>query len=123
MSSNAILGIAALAALGAAGCEATITPAEPVIGIHTYAEAPLMRATVVPEDIWDYPRVYFNGTWVYLVDGSWYLPSPRGWYVYRREPVELARERTRIYRAPRPAPREQAPAMPYEQGRERRPAP
>jgi hypothetical protein len=121
---GAVLGACSL---GAAGCEATITP--PVVAFQADVVAPV---AVVPPDIYAYPRVYFGGAWAYLVDGFWYQPTPRGWVVFRREPVELARERTRIYAAPRPiAPRTPAygfppPAprrSPYEQGRERTPNP
>jgi hypothetical protein len=123
VSSHAtIAALATVCALGAAGCEATFTPAEPAV----------IAATVIPGDIWAYPHVYFGGTYVYLVDGSWYRPTPRGWVVYRREPVELSRERTRIYAAPGP-PARRAPGYgyprplprrePYEYNRERTPNP
>jgi hypothetical protein len=99
VSSHAIIAaLATVCALGAAGCEATFTPTEPIVA---YSSGPaVVTATVVPDDIWAYPRVYFGGTYVYLVNGYWYQPTRRGWVVYRREPVELARERTRLYAAP-----------------------
>jgi len=92
-------------------------------------------AAVVPMDVWSYPRVYYDGGYVYLVNGLWYQSTPRGWVVYRREPVELARQRTRIYAAPRggvlprtpaygyPPYRRQPREEPREYGRERTPLP
>jgi hypothetical protein len=102
VSSNAtIAALAAACALGVAGCEATITPPRPVITIES--EPLVAPVAVVPPDIWAYPRVWYAGTYVYLVNGSWYQPTRSGWMVFRREPVQLSRERTRIY-ASRPAP-------------------
>ena len=95
MLSNLIAALALAAALGATGCEATFTPANPVV---PYRGGRLLApAEVVPADIWAYPHVVFGGRPVYLVDGLWYAPTSRGWMIYRREPVELSRERTRIY--------------------------
>lgn len=82
---------ALLAAVGSAGCEATIHP--PELGI-TYRESALAPAPWVPEDIWAYPHVVYGGSYVYLVDGRWYYPTPSGWMMFRREPVELSRQRT-----------------------------
>ena len=147
MLSNVIAALTIAAALGAAGCEATFTPANPVVGL--YAEGRLLApAEVVPSDIWAYPHVYFGGSYVYLVDGLWYTPTSRGWMIYRREPDELSRERVRIYAArpyeynprvspranPRIVPRNPYPAYPnyydaprlqppVEINRERNPAP
>lgn len=90
--------IAAVAAIATAGCEATIRPREPLV--LTYEdEGVLVRAPVVPPDIWTYPRALFGGTYVYYVDGLWYYPTGGGWMVFRREPIELSRERRRIERA------------------------
>ena len=96
MLSNVIAALAVVAALGSAGCEATFTPANPSVAIYGRFLAP---AEVVPTDVWAYPHVYYGGSYVYLVDGLWYTPTSRGWMVYRREPVELSRERSRIYAA------------------------
>lgn len=97
--------------IGTAGCEATFRPVSP--GGWAYAEDDvLIRASVVPPDIWSYPRVFYGGTYVYLVDGVWYYPTSSGWMVFRREPLELSRERTRI--APREvAPRQRTPTYGY----------
>jgi len=130
-----IAALAAVCALGAAGCSATFTPTEPVVA---YSSGPaVVTATVVPDDIWAYPHVYFGGTYVYLVNGYWYQRTRRGWVVYRREPVELSRERTRIYASPGlRTPRGSVPSAPgyvyprtyprrepYEYNRERTPNP
>jgi hypothetical protein len=111
---RAVLTAAVL--MGATGCTATFTP-EPVVVAY---DAPVAAAEVVPYDIYAYPRVYYGGTYVYLVNGRWYFPSARGWMVYRQEPHELRRYRAEIHRAPE---RRQSPpvAPPREYGRERRP--
>ncbi len=145
MLSNVIAVLTLAAALGAAGCEATFTPPSPVVSV--YSGGLLTRAQVVPAEIWAYPRVYFGGQWVYLVDGLWYTPTSRGWMIYRQEPAELSRERVRIYAAqpyefnlrvsprtnPRVVPRTPYPAYPeynppplqppVELNRERTPSP
>lgn len=128
-SHTTIAALAAACALAGAGCEATITPAAPAFAFEGSLVAP---ATIVPADVWAYPRVYFGGSYAYLVNGAWYQETPRGWVVYRREPVELFRARTRIYASPaRPSPRQPAygyprPAPleePHEYGRSRTPQP
>jgi hypothetical protein len=138
MSRHVITILLALAgALGASGCAATFTPAEPAVTY--YGDVSLDYAAAVPPDIWAYPRVYYDGAWAYLVNGAWYVPTRQGWMFYRREPVELRRQRTRIYASPStisppprgtyspayPAyPREVRPPVrtePYEYGRERTP--
>ncbi len=136
MSTNAtIAALAAACALAAVGCEATITPARPTFAVEVGpAVAPV---ATVPADIWARPRVVYGGTYVYLVDGSWYQPTPGGWVVLRREPPELERARVRIFASPQrrprtpaygyppiPAPREAPPLQaPTELGRERTPNP
>jgi len=125
VSTNTIAACAAIAcSLLAGGCEATFTPVEPVVTVS--AGASVAPAVLVPPDIFSSPRVWFDGSWAYLVDGVWYYPTSRGWYVYLREPAPLARERTRITVTPRqpaygyPPPRT---TPPEEFGRERRPLP
>lgn len=127
MLRNAIAALAAACALGAAGCEATITPGSAVVAVT--GEGLIAPVAVVPADVWVSPRVFFGGEYVYLVNGLWYRPTPQGWFVYRREPVELARQRVRIYASPRPSyvPRTPQyaypPSAPRERGRERTPLP
>lgn len=132
--------LAAVALLGMAGCEATISPPPPPRFAVTYAADAVVPAPSVPYDIYAYPHVYYDDTWVYLYDGRWYYPSPQGWMTYQQEPRELGRSRTRIESSPRdyryqtpgytPSPRYSAPPppppgpvyqAPTEQGRERRP--
>ncbi len=114
MSTNAIFArgaaavLAATGLLGIAGCEATISTPEPVL---TFETGDLVRARFVPPDIYAYPRVLYDDRYVYLVNGYWYMPTARGWFVFRREPVELGRQRTRIYASPRYYP---GPEAPYE---------
>ena len=95
---TALAFVASLGALGATGCEPPFGPAGPVVASVGVDLAPV---ATVPPDIWGYPRVYYGNSYVYLVNGAWYRPTPRGWVVFRREPVELARQRTRIYASPR----------------------
>ena len=136
MSSHTTFAVlAAACAIGAAGCEATFTPAEPAVAV--FGGGVIAPATAVPSDVWASPRVSFGGTDVYLVNGLWYQPTPRGWVVFRREPVELPRQRTRIYAAPRGGVLPRSPAYGYppsrrpvaaarsprEYGRERTPLP
>lgn len=95
--------LAAAAALTVMGCEATIHPASPFA--VAYAEGDwLVRADIVPPNIWAYPHVAYGASYVYLVDGRWYYPTPDGWMIFRREPIELSRQRTLMgqgrYRAP-----------------------
>jgi hypothetical protein len=125
-----IAALAAVCALGATACEATITPQTGVVA----SGGLVARVTTVPVDIYTYPRVVFGGSYVYLVNGFWYRPTSSGWVVYRQEPAPLARARVRIYASPRtPGPRgpefgSPAPAPPpieepYEFGRQRTPNP
>lgn len=83
-----LTALAGLTALGAAGCEATFTPAPLTASWE-------VGATWVepPDDITQYPHVWYEGRWIYLVDGFWYMPTPRGWVVLREEPRELGRYR------------------------------
>ena len=82
---------------------AAITIATLAMGCTTGAygevavEYPAVHAEVVPSNIHYYPRTYYGGRTVYLVDGRWYYPHRNTWVVYRREPVELQRYRVRYY--------------------------
>lgn len=91
---------AILAALSTTGCEATFHPGEPMSATISYDASEMEPARVVPRDIWDHPRVFYGGTYAYLVNGRWYFPTNRGWMVFRREPIELSRQRTYLGRAP-----------------------
>ena len=94
------LSISAVAlGLSAAGCTATIEPPSAVVTTDD-----VYVTSEVPVDIYAYPRVWYGGTYVYLVDGRWYAPRGRGWVIYRREPQELSRYRTNYQRSS-PAPR------------------
>ena len=94
MSTNCTLALLALFGLagGVAGCEATFR--QPVAYYDEDAE--VAPAAYVPQNIWEYPRVPYGGTYAYLVRGQWYYPTDRGWMVFRREPQELSRQRTRV---------------------------
>lgn len=106
------VALAGLAVLAAAGCEATFTPGPLTAtwdaGAVWYVEA--------PSNVSEYPRVWYEDRWVYLVDGAWYAPTSRGWTILRDEPRELGRYRT--YYEPGPMRRYQ-PSPPRERGRYR----
>jgi hypothetical protein len=83
-------------ALAATGCVGTVGAEGGVV--YGY---PTVYAEVAPADLTIYPRVYYRGAYAYLVDGAWYYPSAGGWVVFRQEPVELYRYRTRYLPADR----------------------
>jgi hypothetical protein len=107
---TALTGLIALSALVLAGCEATFTPGPLTatwdVGADVYVEP--------PADVTVYPHVWYDGRWVYLVQGSWYAPTAQGWIILRDEPRELGRFRT--YYEPR-QPRRYQPSLPQERGR------
>ena len=82
-------------AVAATGCTATLG-AEPV---YVSSEADITVVAAPPVNVVAYPREYYGGTTVYLVDGRWYRRSADRWVVYRREPVELGRRRVVIERS------------------------
>jgi hypothetical protein len=82
-----------LSAVLCAGCLATVQ-AEPVVWD---ADAEVVVDTA-PVNIETYPREYYGGRVVYLVDGRWYYRSGPRWVTYRREPVELGRRRVVVER-------------------------
>jgi hypothetical protein len=51
-------------------------------------------AQTVPDDIYAYPHVWYEGSYAYLVGGLWYYPTGRGWVVLRSEPPPLYRYRS-----------------------------
>jgi hypothetical protein len=108
----ALTSLVSFSALGAAGCEATFSPGP----ASTSWEIGAIWATDVPEDITLYPHVWYQGRWIYLVDGLWYAPTSRGWIVLREEPPDLSRYR-RYYEPD--ASRRYAPTAPRERGRYR----
>jgi len=54
-------------------------------------------ADTVPEDIYAYPHVYYDGADTYLVGNQWYYPTGGGWLVLRSEPPYLNRYRSYFY--------------------------
>jgi hypothetical protein len=75
-----------------------------------------VRAEAVPVEIAAYPRVYFRGTFAYLVDGRWFYPTNRGWVVFEQEPRELRNYRQTYETSPRYVP-ERELSYPRERGR------
>ncbi len=76
--------IAALASLP--GCALRAAP--PVVGGYA-----TIYADTVPDDIYAYPHVWYDGGYAYLVGSRWYYPSSGGWVVLRGEPAPLYRYR------------------------------
>jgi hypothetical protein len=116
---GAFAGALALA-LGISGCAATAD-----VGAGVVYDYPTYSATVVPADIYDYPRVYYGDGYAYLVDGQWYYQSPSGWVIFREEPPALAERRVYIYRRHPPRVRyyEQRPGYYEARPPRRRPPP
>jgi hypothetical protein len=79
-------------ACASAGCYATA---------GAYTEADYVEVDTVPAHVEVYPRYYYGGRTVYLVDGRWYYRRGPRWAYYRNEPVELHRHRVHVRRAPR----------------------
>jgi len=82
---------AVVLACGAVGCVATAGVETEVV--YGY---PVVAVAAAPVNIHAYPRVDFRGDYAYLVGERWYYRGPRGWVVFRKEPVELARSRVYI---------------------------
>jgi hypothetical protein len=57
------------------------------------AEVDVMPVEVVPVNIDSYPRAYYRGSLVFLVDGHWYTRVKGRWGVLRTEPRELTEHR------------------------------
>ncbi|WP_437598859.1 hypothetical protein [Sorangium sp. So ce590] len=109
-SALAPLALAAGASL-LMGCLGTIATEGFVVSGY-----PAVRAEVVPVEIAAHPRVFFRGTYAYLVDGRWFYPTNRGWVVFEREPPELRRYRQTFRTSPRYVP-ERELSYPRERGR------
>ena len=107
----ALTSLVGLSALGTAGCEATFTP-----GVAATWGTTSTWAVAPPDNIASYPHAWYEGRWIYLVDGAWYAPTAEGWVILRDEPTELGRYRR--YYEPGP-PRRYAPSAPREHGRYR----
>ncbi|WP_438006150.1 hypothetical protein WME89_47290 [Sorangium sp. So ce321] len=110
---RSVLAAAALVA-GASllmGCLGTVATEGFVVSGY-----PAVRAEAVPVEIAAYPRVYFRGTYAYLVGDEWYYPTNRGWVVFEEEPVELRRYRHTYRESPRHVP-ERELGFPRERGR------
>jgi hypothetical protein len=69
----------------------------PACAVRAYPPAVGGYATVyadsVPDDIYAYPHVYYDGGYAYLVGDSWYYPNGGSWVTLRGEPPELYRYR------------------------------
>jgi len=108
----ALTSLVGLSTLGTAGCEATFTPGP----VSAALGASSTWVVQPPHNLSSYPHVWYDGRWIYLVDGAWYAPSTEGWIILRDEPTELGRYRR--YYEPGP-PRRYAPTAPTEERRYR----
>jgi hypothetical protein len=103
------LGAAAALMVGCAGTLSTE-------GYAVYGH-PVVRAELVPVEISAHPRVYYGGTYAYLVGGVWYYPTDRGWVIFEEEPAELRRFRESYRSSPRYVPPERELGFPRERRR------
>lgn len=94
------------------GCTGSVSGGAAVYGY------PTVTAEVVPVELEAYPRVWYRGSYAYLVDGRWYYPSSAGWVVFTQEPRELYSYRVR-YVPERRYYREPAYSYPRERARDR----
>lgn len=116
----ALTALLALAgAIMALGCTTTGTVGAGGAVVYGY---PAIYADVTPYELAGYPRVWYRGSYAYLIDNSWYYPTTAGWVVFRQEPPELYGYRTRYVAPPRYY---RAPeyGYPQERPREYRPQP
>jgi hypothetical protein len=105
LAGAAVLGMTSLlGCVARAGVASEAVYGEAVYGYPTYVvEAP-------PPDVQVYPRIVYRGSYAYLIGDRWYYQTPRGWVVFREEPVELRRHRETLRRRRPPpveAPREE----------------
>jgi hypothetical protein len=70
--------------LGTSGCVAHAATAAAVT-----VDEPVVEVETVPVAVESYPRQYYQGEYVYLVDGSWYYRRRGHWVVYTVEPRAL----------------------------------
>ncbi|WP_437811484.1 hypothetical protein [Sorangium sp. So ce1078] len=108
----------ALAALALAAGASLLMGCLGTVGAEGFVVSgyPVVRAEIIPVEIAASPRVYFRGTYAYLVDGEWYYPTNRGWVVFEQEPPELRRYRQTYRASPRYVP-ERELSYPRERGR------
>ncbi len=78
----------------ATGCSASLGLRPTVAG---YAVAP---AATMPGVIDNYPRMFYQDRYAYLIDGQWYYPTSDGWVVFLEEPRPLVQYRARLQTAP-----------------------
>jgi hypothetical protein len=74
--------------MGTVGCLARVSTASAVV-----VDEPVVEVATVPVTIESYPRHYYRGAYVYLVDGRWYYRASGRWVVYRTEPQALVNVR------------------------------
>jgi hypothetical protein len=74
--------------MGTTGCVARATTGAVVV-----VDEPVVEVATVPVMIESYPRHYYRGSYVYLVDGQWYYRAHGRWVVYRTEPRALVKVR------------------------------
>jgi len=68
-----------------------------------YAEATtgaVVATEYVPAHVDVYPREYYDGHVVYLINDHWYYHDGARWVYYRQEPEVLVRRRVVVHQAP-----------------------
>lgn len=81
-------------AIAGVGCgPAAVTATVPLSTLGGYG---VVGVSALPYGIYDYPSVYWNGAFAYLVGSSWYYPTASGWVVFQEEPPELYRYRRTV---------------------------
>jgi hypothetical protein len=90
----AVLGMA-LSGMSA-GCAVRTYP--PTVGGYA-----TVYTETVPDNIYAYPHVWYDGGYAYLVGSSWYYPSGGRWVLLRQEPPELYRYRSNYVQQAPPA--------------------
>lgn len=90
----ALPAVGVLALSGAlCACAADVYP--PSVGGYA-----TVSVDTVPQDVYAYPHVAYEGSNAYLVNGAWYYPTARGWVKLRHESPELSRYRNNYRPAP-----------------------
>src|SRR5438093_862908 len=86
-----VVAAAAVTALPLAGCYASTYPEPAVVYVSL---------TAAPADLSAYPRTYYDGRVVYLVNDRWIYRDGGRWAYYQRDPAPLYRQRAYIQQAP-----------------------
>jgi hypothetical protein len=102
MAVAVVWGVSRFSLLSRAGLLAlTLLPLGCYATAGAEVEPVYVEADYVPPHVEVYPRYYYRGRTVYLIDNRWYFRRGPHWVYYREEPPELHRHRVYVERAPR----------------------